>query len=94
LRIPRHLDSDSTGNWTAIPRATGQLSRSDRDVIGTLTLDEWREVLRLNARGQILSMLAKHGRDALPRIKAMLPAMKSNEPDEPYFSEEKRFRSY
>ena len=66
----------------------------DRDVIDTLTLDEWSEVLRLNARGQVLSILAKHGRDVLPRLKAMLPAMKSNEPDEPYFSEEKRFRSY
>lgn len=66
----------------------------ERDVIGTLTLDEWREVLRLNARGQILSLLARHGRDALPRIKAMLPSMKARHPDEPYFSEEKRFRSY
>lgn len=66
----------------------------ERDVIGTLNLDEWREVLRLNARGQILTMLAKHGRDALPRIKAMLPTMKAKHPDEPYFSEEKRFRSY
>ena len=27
LRIPRHLDSDSSGNWTAIPRQTGQFNR-------------------------------------------------------------------
>lgn len=66
----------------------------ERDIIGTLTLDEWREVLRLNARGPLLAIIAKHGRDALPRIRAMLPAMKSKWPDEPWFSEEKRFRSY
>lgn len=66
----------------------------ERDIIGTLSLDEWRDVLRLNARGQVLSMLAKHGRDALPRIKAMLPTMKARHPDEPWFTEEKRFRGY
>jgi hypothetical protein len=27
VRIPRHLDSDSSGNWTAIPRQTGQFNR-------------------------------------------------------------------
>lgn len=30
MRIPRHLDSDSSGNWTGIPRVTGQMSRSER----------------------------------------------------------------
>jgi hypothetical protein len=24
VRIPRHLDSDSSGNWTAIPKTGGQ----------------------------------------------------------------------
>jgi len=27
MRIPRHLDSDSSENWTAIPRQTGQFNR-------------------------------------------------------------------
>ena len=28
LRIPRHVDTDSTGNWTAIPRVTGHVNRA------------------------------------------------------------------
>jgi len=39
LRIPRNLDSDSTGNWTRIPRQTGQSERSDAGLKGfTLSL--------------------------------------------------------
>jgi hypothetical protein len=66
----------------------------ERDVIGGFDLDEWWHILRLNARGQVLSMVARHGREALPRIKAMLPTMKARHPDEPYFTEEKKFRGY
>jgi len=66
----------------------------ESDVIGTLTLDEWREVLRLNGRGPVLAMLGAYGREALPKIRAMLSAMKPNHPDEPWFSEEKQFRGY
>jgi hypothetical protein len=29
VRIPPHLDGDSSGNWTEIPRVTGHSERSD-----------------------------------------------------------------
>jgi len=34
VRIPRKLDSDSTANWTRIPRQTGQSERSDAGLKG------------------------------------------------------------
>ncbi|RTL58080.1 MAG: hypothetical protein EKK46_00905 [Rhodocyclaceae bacterium] len=67
----------------------------ERDVIGTLTLDEWRMVLGYkNGRGQLLAMLGKHGRSALPWIIESLKKAKPNHPDEPWFSEEKKFVGY
>lgn len=65
-----------------------------REIVGTLNLAEWQHILRLNGRGPVLALVKKHGPDALPRILALLPTMKSNRPGDPWFSEERRFRSY
>lgn len=70
-------------------------SDSEKTVVGTLTLDEWRTLLTYkNGRGQLLAMLGKHGRDALPWIMESLTKGKPNHPDEPWFSEEKRYTGY
>jgi hypothetical protein len=43
VRIPPHLDSDSSGNWTAIPRLTGQLNRVASGVLIVLDpVDGWK----------------------------------------------------
>ena len=40
--IPRKLDTDSTANWTPIPREPGQSERSDAGLKGfTLRLGFW-----------------------------------------------------
>ena len=43
VRIPPHLDSDSSGNWTAIPRLTGQLNRVASGLLIVLDpVDGWK----------------------------------------------------
>ena len=69
--------------------------KGDNDIIGTLTLDQWRDVLRFrNGRGRLLALIGERGPEALPAFLAMLPKLKPNHPDEPWFSEEKQFRGY
>ena len=65
------------------------------DVVGYLTLDDWRLVLsHRNGRGNLLKSLYVKGTDALPHILAALRRAKPNRPDEPWFSEEQKFRGY
>ncbi|MDD5176057.1 MAG: hypothetical protein PHQ05_06530 [Sterolibacterium sp.] len=87
LREQLGLENDRTDEEVAD-------GEGDSDIIGTITSDEWREVLRLNGRGQILAMLGKYGRQALPEILALLPKLNPNRPDEPWFREENKFRGY
>jgi len=47
VRIPRHLDSDSSGNWTAIPRLTGQLNRVASGVLTVLDPVDEKKGLRV-----------------------------------------------
>ena len=43
VRIPPHLDSDSSGNWTAISRLTGQLNRVASGMLIVLDpVDGWK----------------------------------------------------
>lgn len=68
---------------------------ADADLVGTISLDDWKLILNhRNGRGALLAMLSKGSGDDLPRILDVLRRTKPNRPDEPWFSEETKFRGY
>lgn len=68
---------------------------TEADLIGTLTNEQWRDVLQFNnGRGNLIRLLGEHGPGALASFLALLPTLKPKHPDEPWFSEERKFRAY
>lgn len=87
LREKLGLDAERTDEQIAEDEAA-------REIVGTLNLEEWQHVLRLNGRGKVLALVKKHGPAALPRILDLLPTMQAKHPGDKWYSEERRFRSY